>query len=46
MYTFLLRLPRDATYKGVRLNPDGTPNRADISRSAREAVLVWIRLKA
>lgn len=46
MYTFLLKLPRDATYKGVRLNPDGTPNRADIARSARSAVLVRIRLKA
>jgi hypothetical protein len=45
MYTFLLQLPRDATYKGVRLTPDGMPNRADISRSARAAVLVWIRLK-
>jgi F420H(2)-dependent quinone reductase len=46
MYTFLLQLPGDATYKGVRLTPDGTPNRTDIARSARSAVLVQIRLKA
>lgn len=44
MYTILLQLPRDATYKGVRLNPDDTPNRGDIARSARSAVLVRIHL--
>jgi len=46
MYTFLLKLPRDAAYKGVRLNPDDTPNSTDIARSAQSAVLVSIRLKA
>lgn len=46
MYTFLLKSPRDATYHGVQLNPDGTPNRADITRSAQAAVLLRIRLQA
>ena len=44
MNTFLLKLPRDANSKEVRLNPDGTPNRADIARSARSAVLIRIHL--
>jgi F420H(2)-dependent quinone reductase len=46
MYTFLLKSPRDATYQGVQLNPDGTPNRADITRSAQATVLLRIRLQA
>jgi hypothetical protein len=44
MYTFLLKLPGDANSKEVRLNLDGTPNRADIARSARSAVVVRIHL--
>ncbi len=44
MYTFLLNLPGDANSKEVRLNLDGTQNRADIARSARSAVLVRIHL--
>lgn len=46
MYIFLLQSPRDAAYQGVRLNPDGTPNRADITRAAPAAVLLRIRLRA
>ncbi len=39
--------PEDpSAYHGVQLNPDGTPNRADITRSAQAAVLLRIRLQA
>ena len=46
MYAFLLNSPRDATYQGVQLNPDSTPNRADITCSAQAAVLLRIRLQS
>ncbi len=46
MSTFLVQSPRDATHQGVRLHPDGTPHRADITRSAQAAVLLCVRLQA
>ncbi len=46
LYVFLLQSPCNATYQGARLGPDGTPNRADITRAAQAVVLIRIRLQA